>query len=59
MGDVSSIWHALDDPTRRQILDILREKPRTTGQLAVRFPSTRFAVMKHLTGGRGESVGIT
>ena len=49
MGNVSSIWHALDDPTRRQILDILREKPRTTGQLAVRFPSTRFAEMKHLT----------
>ena len=44
----ASVWHALADPTRRQILDLLRAEPRTTGQLAKAFPSTRFAVMKHL-----------
>jgi DNA-binding transcriptional ArsR family regulator len=44
-----AVWHALADATRREILDLLRLEPRTTGQLAERFPSTRFAVMKHLT----------
>ena len=43
-----SIWRALADPTRRRILDLLRERSRTTGELATEFPVTRFAVMKHL-----------
>ncbi len=43
-----SLWNALADPTRRAILDLLREAPRTTGALADQFPTTRFAVMKHL-----------
>ena len=44
-----AIWRALADPARREILDLLREKPRTTGQLASAFDGvTRFAVMKHL-----------
>src|SRR4051794_15154403 len=44
-----TLWSALADPTRRRILDVLRERPRTTGEIAGKFPSTRFAVMKHLT----------
>jgi DNA-binding transcriptional ArsR family regulator len=43
------VWTALSDSTRRQILDLLRERARTTGELAARFPTSRFAVMKHLT----------
>lgn len=43
-----AVWRALADPTRRQILDRLRIRPRTTGELAEGFPVTRFAVMKHL-----------
>ena len=44
------MWRALADATRRQLLDRLRDGPRTTGQLAAGFPAlTRFAVMKHLT----------
>jgi DNA-binding transcriptional ArsR family regulator/uncharacterized protein YndB with AHSA1/START domain len=43
------IWRALADPTRRRILDLLRERPRTTGELCESFETTRFAVMKHLT----------
>lgn len=43
------IWRALADPTRRRILDLLRESPRTTGQLAVNFEVSRIAVMRHLT----------
>ena len=43
------VWRALADPTRRAILDLLRDGPRTTGALAEAFPGvTRFAVMKHL-----------
>lgn len=41
-------WKALADPTRRAILDLLRERPRTTGDLANEFPVSRFGVMKHL-----------
>ncbi|MEM7244935.1 MAG: metalloregulator ArsR/SmtB family transcription factor [Acidobacteriota bacterium] len=43
-----AVWKALADPTRRQLLDLLRESPMTTGTLAERFDTTRFAVMKHL-----------
>src|SRR4051812_31930955 len=44
----AKVWAALSDPTRRAILDALRSGPRTTGQLAEMFPTSRFAVMKHL-----------
>jgi DNA-binding transcriptional ArsR family regulator len=43
------VWKALSDPTRRTILDILRDRPRTTTELVERFPNlSRFGVMKHL-----------
>jgi DNA-binding transcriptional ArsR family regulator len=45
---LADVWRALSDPTRRSILELLREAPRTTGDLAEAFPSSRFAVMKHL-----------
>jgi len=44
-----SIWKALSDPTRREILDIIRTSPKTTGTLVEKFEHlSRFAVMKHL-----------
>jgi DNA-binding transcriptional ArsR family regulator len=46
--DTSPLWRALADPTRRQILDLLREQPRVTGEIAARFPISRIAVMRHL-----------
>lgn len=49
-AEAGGVWKALADPTRRAILDLLRDRPRTTGELVEAFPSvTRFAVMKHLT----------
>jgi DNA-binding transcriptional ArsR family regulator len=43
------VFRALADRTRRRMLDMLVERPRTTGQLASAFPKlSRFAVMKHL-----------
>jgi DNA-binding transcriptional ArsR family regulator/uncharacterized protein YndB with AHSA1/START domain len=47
--DTAAVWKALADPTRRAILDLLRDRARTTSELSDAFPSmTRFAVMKHL-----------
>ena len=48
MTEGEAVWRALADPTRRRILELLRDQPRTTGQLCAAFPTTRFAVMKHL-----------
>jgi len=45
---LAPVWKALADPTRRAILDLLRDRPRTTGEVAAAFPSSRIAVMKHL-----------
>lgn len=47
--DLDHVWKALSDPTRRAILDTLRDGPRTTTELVELFPDlTRFAVMKHM-----------
>jgi DNA-binding transcriptional ArsR family regulator len=43
------VWKALSDPTRRAILDALRDRPRTTTEIVERVPQlSRFGVMKHL-----------
>lgn len=43
------VWKALADPTRRVLLDELRDGPKTTGDLVERVPElSRFGVMKHL-----------
>jgi DNA-binding transcriptional ArsR family regulator len=46
------VWKALADPTRRRILDLLRESPRTTGEVARVLEEerglSRCAAMKHL-----------
>jgi len=50
-----SAFQAIADPTRRQILDLLREQgPLRAGQLAARFPRiSRPGVSKHLRVLRG------
>ena len=43
------IWKALADGTRREILDVLAERPQTTGELVARFEHLcRTNVMKHI-----------
>ena len=43
------IFKALADRTRRKILDFLREKPRTTGEICEEFKSLdRCTIMLHL-----------
>jgi DNA-binding transcriptional ArsR family regulator len=47
--DLDPVWRALGSPLRRRILDLLRDGPRTTGDLAASVPEvSRFAVMQHL-----------
>lgn len=47
--DLEPVWRALANPARRRILDLLRDGPLSTGELAAEFPSlSRFAVMQHL-----------
>jgi DNA-binding transcriptional ArsR family regulator len=47
--DLDSVWKALSDSTRRSILDLLRQGPRTTTQIVEAFPHlSRFGVMKHI-----------
>jgi len=48
-NDDDAIWKALSDPTRRKILDLLRDGPRSTTEIVGEFPGmTRHAVMKHM-----------
>ena len=47
--DLDGVWKALSDSTRRAILDLLRQGPRTTTEIVAAFPHlTRFGVMKHI-----------
>lgn len=47
--ELDAVWKALSDPTRRAILDFLRDRPRTTTEIVESFPHlSRFGVMKHL-----------
>lgn len=44
------IFAALADPTRRQLLaDLAEGSPKTATQLALAYPITRQAILKHLT----------
>jgi len=41
-------FHALADPTRRAVLDLLRAGTRPAGEIARAFPVSRPAISKHL-----------
>src|SRR3954453_2552871 len=46
---MDEVFKALADPTRRDLLDALREQDgQTLSALEERLPMTRFGVMKHL-----------
>ena len=42
-------FKALADPTRRQILELLREGPLTAGEIGGHFPMTAATISHHLS----------
>jgi DNA-binding transcriptional ArsR family regulator len=47
--DTASVFRALADPTRRQILEDLRAGELSAGDIASRFPITGPSVSRHLS----------
>jgi DNA-binding transcriptional ArsR family regulator len=62
---MNHVFKALSDPTRRRILQLLRERPMTAGQLAEHFDcakptlSAHFAVLREADLVESEKVGTT
>jgi DNA-binding transcriptional ArsR family regulator len=55
--NLDAVWKALSDPTRRAILDLLRERSLTTTEIVESLPHlSRFGVMKHLDVLRGANL---
>jgi DNA-binding transcriptional ArsR family regulator len=48
MAASNAVFRALADPTRRDILQMLRGGPRTSGEIAERFDSTWPTISRHL-----------
>ncbi|MCW5875666.1 MAG: winged helix-turn-helix transcriptional regulator [Anaerolineales bacterium] len=48
-NEEEAVWKALANPIRREFLDLLRERPHTTGELAAKLPQlSRYAAMQHI-----------
>ncbi|MBZ0288943.1 MAG: metalloregulator ArsR/SmtB family transcription factor [Anaerolineae bacterium] len=45
---MATVFDALADPTRRRILDLLRERPHLVGELAVLLKTSQPGISKHL-----------
>jgi len=45
---IDATFRALNDPTRREILGLLREHDRTAGEIAERFPLAKSTLSGHL-----------
>jgi DNA-binding transcriptional ArsR family regulator len=45
---VSSSWHALSDPHRRAVLELLLERPRPVGELVEQLGLSQPGTSKHL-----------
>ena len=45
---MNSLFKALNDPTRRQILDLLKEKDMTAGEIADVFDISKPSISHHL-----------
>jgi DNA-binding transcriptional ArsR family regulator len=43
-----AVWRALAHPTRRRLLDLLKDGPRTSGELVAGIGGSRHAVLQHL-----------
>jgi DNA-binding transcriptional ArsR family regulator len=45
---INDVFRALADPTRREILRLLRDGPRTSGEIAEHFASSWATISRHL-----------
>jgi DNA-binding transcriptional ArsR family regulator len=45
---MNAAFKALADPTRREIVRLLRDGPKTSGEIADRFPTAWATVSRHL-----------
>ena len=45
---MNDVFRALADPTRREIVELLRDGPRTSGEIAERFPTSWATISRHL-----------
>lgn len=45
---MNAAFKALADPTRREILRVLRDGPRTSGEIAEHFPTAWATISRHL-----------
>ena len=45
---MQAAFKALSDPTRREILKLLRHGPKTSGEIAEKFPSAWATISRHL-----------
>jgi len=46
---MNNVFRALSDPTRREILELLRSGPRTSGEIADKFSTSWATVSRHLS----------
>lgn len=45
---LKDVWSALSDPTRRRILELLRQKEHNAGEIAAHFEMSKPSISKHL-----------
>lgn len=55
----NAVFRALADETRRQILDVLRAGPRTSGEIADQFQSSWPTISRHLAVLRAGGLVVT
>lgn len=46
---MNAVFKALADPTRRKVLELLRQRPMAAGELADHFPVSRPTMSAHFT----------
>ena len=46
---MNDVFKALSDPTRREILELLRSGPRTSGEIADKFSTSWATISRHLS----------
>jgi ArsR family transcriptional regulator len=59
MAGMNDVFRALSDPTRREILRLLRKGDMSAGEIADRFPLARSTLSEHLKSLRDAELVVT